>query len=219
MRIADLRTRAVASAACLVLSACQSAAPASQTAAPPIVQPGAPGQPSQTIDAVRAVDLSKVGVTSADVEFMQGMIGHHAQAVEMVDLLKTRASRPEMRALGQRIELSQVDEIAMMQEWLTGHGQAAPEQHAHHGEHAMMPGMLMPEQMARLAAARGPEFDRLFLEGMIAHHQGAITMVDELMKQPGAAQESAIYSFVSDVVADQSAEIERMIAMLREFTR
>lgn len=207
-----------ASAAVLVLAACRSAAaPAPQAA--PIVQPGAPGQPSQTIDAVRAVDLSKVGFTSADVEFMQGMIGHHAQAVEMVELLKTRAGRPEMRGLGQRIELSQVDEITMMQDWLTRRGQAAPEQHAHHGEHVMMPGMLMPEQMQRLNEARGPEFDRLFLQGMIAHHQGAITMVDELMKQPGAAQESDLYSFVSDVVADQSAEIERMSAMLREFTK
>lgn len=217
MRIADLPACAAAVAACLVSSACQSAAPPRQAA--PIVQPGAPGQPSQTIDATRAVDLSKVRFTSADVEFMQGMIGHHAQAVEMVELLKTRAGRPEMRALGQRIELSQVDEIRMMQEWLTGRGQSAPEQHAHHGEHAMMPGMLTPDQMQRLSAARGPEFDRLFLEGMIAHHQGAITMVDELMKKPGAAQESDIYSFVSDVVADQSAEIERMSAMLREFTK
>lgn len=217
MRIADLPACAAAVAACLVSSACQSAAPPRQAA--PIVQPGAPGQPSQTIDAARAVDLSKVRFTSADVEFMQGMIGHHAQAVEMVELLKTRAGRPEMRALGQRIELSQVDEIRMMQEWLTGRGQSAPEQHAHHGEHAMMPGMLTPDQMQRLSAARGPEFDRLFLEGMIAHHQGAITMVDELMKKPGAAQESDIYSFVSDVVADQSAEIERMSAMLREFTK
>ncbi len=217
MRIVGLTACAAASATCLVFSACQSAVPAPQAA--PIVQPGAPGQPSQNIDAVSAVDLSKVGFTSADVEFMQGMIGHHAQAVEMVELLKTRAARPEMRGLGQRIELSQVDEIAMMQQWLTRRGQAAPEQHAHHGEHTMMPGMLMPEQMQQLAAARGPEFDRLFLEGMIAHHQGAITMVDALMKKPGAAQESDIYSFVADVVADQSAEIERMSAMLREFTR
>ena len=219
MRIVGRCAIAAASAACLLFTACQSAAPATQTQAAPIVQPGAPGQPRQTIDVARAVDLSKVRFTSADVEFMQGMIGHHAQAVEMVELLKTRAGRPEMRALGQRIELSQVDEITMMQEWLTGHGQAAPEQHAHHGEHVMMPGMLMPGQMARLASAHGAEFDRLFLEGMIAHHHGAITMVDELMKKPGAAQESAIYSFVSDVVADQSAEIERMSAMLREFTR
>jgi len=217
MRIVGVRACAAASAACLLFSACQSAAPATQPA--PIVQPGAPGQPSQTIDAVRAVDLAKVRFTAADVEFMQGMIGHHAQAVEMVELLKTRAGRPQMRGLGQRIELSQVDEIRIMQEWLTRRGQAAPEQHAHHGEPMMMPGMLVPEQMQRLAAARGPEFDRVFLEGMIAHHQGAITMVDALMKQPGAAQESDIYSFVSDVVADQSAEIDRMRTMLREFTK
>ncbi|MGC4084416.1 MAG: DUF305 domain-containing protein [Vicinamibacterales bacterium] len=107
----------------------------------------------------------------------------------------------------------------MMQHWLTARGQLAPEQHAHHGEHMMMPGMLTPEQMQRLAAAKGPEFDRLFLEGMIAHHQGALAMVEELMKKPGAAQESEIYGFVSDVVADQSAEIERMSAMLREFSK
>lgn len=216
MRIARLHVSVAVSAA-LVVTACQSATPASQPA--PIVQPGAPGQPSRDIDVARAVDLSNVRFSVADVEFMQGMIGHHAQAVEMVELLETRAGRPEMRALGQRIALSQVDEIRMMQDWLTSRGQLAPEQHAHHGEHAMMPGMLTPAQMQQLAAAAGPAFDRLFLEGMMAHHQGAITMVDELMKKPGAAQESEIYAFVSDVVADQSAEIERMGAMLREFTR
>lgn len=206
-----------------LLSACRSAAPAAADRRPagaaPIIQPGAPGQPSAVIDAARATDLSKVGFTPADVEFMQGMIGHHAQAVEMVDLLKTRTTRPEMKALGQRIELSQIDEIGMMQQWLTSRGQMAPEQHAHHGEHAMMPGMLMPEQMTALAAARGPAFDRLFLEGMIAHHQGAITMVEELMKKPGAAQASDVYGFVSDVVADQGAEIARMRGMLQEFTK
>ena len=165
------------------------------------------------------MDLSKVRFTAADVEFMQGMIGHHAQAVEMVELLKTRASHPEMQALGKRIELSQEDEIKMMQSWLTSRGQMAPEQHAHHGEHVMMPGMLMPEQMQALAAARGPEFDKLFLRGMIAHHQGALTMVEELMKKPGAAQESEMFGFVSDVVADQTAEIERMGAMLQEYSK
>ncbi|MFN7917833.1 MAG: DUF305 domain-containing protein [Vicinamibacterales bacterium] len=215
---------AAAAATCLCLAGCKSAAPAPQAqpraqAPAPIIQPGAPGQASREIDAVRAVDLSKVQYTSADVEFMQGMIGHHAQAVEMVELLKTRAQHPEMQALGKRIELSQNDEIKMMQEWLTARGQQAPEQHAHHGEHMMMPGMLMPEQMQQLAAAKGNEFDKLFLQGMIAHHQGALTMVEELMKKPGAAQASDIYSFVSDVVADQSAEIERMSAMLREYSK
>lgn len=211
----------------VAVGACRTAAPAASapstrsapSAAAPIIQPGAPGQPSAAIDAARAVDLSKVGFTSADVEFMQGMIGHHAQAVEMVELLKTRASHPEMQALGKRIELSQEDEIKMMQEWLTARGQMAPEQHAHHGEHMMMPGMLMPEQMQQLAAAKGNEFDKLFLQGMISHHQGALTMVEELMKKPGAAQESAIFGFVSDVVADQTAEIERMSGMLREYSK
>lgn len=218
-----LSVTAAAAAILLGVAACRTGAPASPQQAPsqpaPIILPGAPGQASREIDAARSVDLSKVRYSAADVEFMQGMIGHHAQAVEMVELLKTRASHPAMQPLGHRIELSQADEIRMMQEWLVARGQQAPEQHAHHGEHAMMPGMLTPEQMTRLAAAKGTEFDRLFLEGMIAHHQGALTMVEELMKKPGAAQESEIYGFVSDVVADQSAEIERMGAMLREFSR
>jgi len=184
-----------------------------------LIQPGAPGEPSRVIDVARATDLSHVQFTTADVEFMQGMIGHHAQAIEMTELLETRTERPEMRALAHRIELSQADEIRMMQDWLVRRGQLAPEQHAHHGEHLMMPGMLMPDQMAQLAAARGAEFDRLFLAGMIGHHQGALTMVEQLMKQPGAAQESDIYGFVADVEADQSAEIARMGAMLQEFTR
>jgi uncharacterized protein (DUF305 family) len=150
---------------------------------------------------------------------MQGMIGHHAQAVEMTDLLESRTERDAMRKLGQRIQLSQADEIKMMQNWLTSRGQLAPEEHAHHHDAPMMPGMLTPAQMARLEAAHGAEFDRLFLEGMIAHHQGALTMVEELMKKPGAAQESEMFGFISDVEADQSAEIARMRAMLQEYSK
>jgi len=202
----------------LVAGACGPTRPASSPAVP-IVQPGAPGQPSETIDAARAVDLSKVKFTSADVEFMQGMIGHHAQAIEMTDLLKTRTERPEMRKLAERIDISQADEIKMMQQWLVARGQIAPEQFAHHHEHMMMPGMLTPEQMQQLADAHGPQFDTLFLQGMIAHHAGALTMVADLMKQPGAAQESEIFAFVSDVEADQQAEIGRMQAMLLEFAK
>jgi uncharacterized protein (DUF305 family) len=184
----------------------------------PIIQPGAPGEPSRVTDATTAVDLSKVRFTTADVEFMQGMISHHAQAIEMTALLETRTTRPEMRTLAERIDLSQADEIRMMQQWLVSRGQFAPEQFAHHHEGMVMPGMLTPGQMQQLSAATGAEFDRLFLEGMIAHHQGALTMVEALMKQPGAAQESELFEFVSDVEADQSAEIARMRAMLREFT-
>jgi len=147
------------------------------------------------------------------------MIGHHAQAIEMTDLLKTRTERPEMRKLAERIDISQADEIKMMQQWLVARGQIAPEQFAHHHEHMMMPGMLTPEQMQQLADAHGPQFDTLFLQGMIAHHAGALTMVADLMKQPGAAQESEIFGFVSDVEADQQAEIARMQAMLLEFAK
>jgi len=206
-----------ASIVSLLFAGCHTAVPAAHPA--PIVQPGAPGEPSRAIDAARAIELSRVRFTTADVAFMQGMIAHHAQAIEMTGLLKTRTEQEAMRTLAERIDLSQADEIRMMQQWLVARGQLASEQHAHHHESMMMPGMLVPEQMRRLADARGAEFDRLFLEGMIAHHEGALAMVAELMKLPGAAQEPELFGFVSHVEADQRAEIERMAGMLRAFTR
>jgi uncharacterized protein (DUF305 family) len=151
---------------------------------------------------------------------MQGMIGHHAQAVEMVELLKTRTASEDLKKLALRIEVSQLDEINMMQRWLQDRGQAAPDVHAMHMHGAtLMPGMLTAEEMAQLAAAKGPEFDRLFLLGMIKHHGGAITMVEELFATPGAGQESEIFAFASDVDADQRMEIDRMGAMLRELQK
>ena len=117
------------------------------------------------------------------------MIGHHAQAVEMVALIEARTTRADMRTLGHRIEVSQSDEIRMMQRWLEVRHQPLPGPHAHHGAGAvLMPGMLTPEEMARLAEAHGPAFDRLFLEGMIKHHAGALTMVKDLFATPGAAR-------------------------------
>jgi uncharacterized protein (DUF305 family) len=179
------------------------------------VQPGSPGQSSRVISAETAVDLSKVGYTAADVHFMQGMIRHHAQALEMTDLLRTRTQDEEMRTLARRIELSQADEIKMMQRWLEVRGQTAPAEHAHdmHGD-ALMPGMLTPEEMNRLAAATASAFDRLFLADMIRHHEGALVMVRDLFATPGAAQETEIFSFASDVDADQRMEIDRMRQML-----
>ena len=189
-------------------------------ARPPIVQPGAPGEPSRVIAAEQAVDLSKVQATVADVRFMQGMIHHHAQAVDMTGLLATRTSSEDMKKLALRIEVSQVDEIKMMQRWLEVRHQEVPGEHAHHMAGApMMPGMLTPEEMARLAAAKGAEFDRLFLEGMIKHHAGALTMVQELFATPGAGQDSEIFAFASDVDADQRMEIDRMGAMLKELQK
>ena len=153
--------------------------------------------------------------TKADVEFMQGMIAHHAQAVDMVDLIEARTARDEIRMLGRRIAASQVDEITMMQDWLKSRSQPAPETHTHEGHvTALMPGMLTGEEMARLAASRGADFDRLFLEGMIKHHGGALTMVEQLFSTPGAGQEVEVFTFASDVDADQRIEIDRMAAML-----
>jgi uncharacterized protein (DUF305 family) len=189
--------------------------PPAQSGRPPIVQPGAPGEASHVISAAAATDLSKVEYTGADIKFMQGMIGHHAQALEMVELLKTRTASDDMKKLALRIELSQDDEIKMMQHWLEARGQQVPNRMAMHMHGAMlMPGMLSPDEMQRLEQAKGAEFDRLFLAGMIKHHGGALTMVKELLDTPGAAQESEVFAFVSDVESDQRMEIDRMGAML-----
>ena len=212
MRVPAIRTALVIAVAAVAVSACHSA---QMKTAPPIVQPGAPGESSRVIAKEDAVDLSQVQHTAADVRFMQGMIGHHAQALEMTALLQSRTASDDMRMLAKRIEVSQSDEIKMMQHWLEARGQRQPDPHAHHGPGAtLMPGMLTPEEMARLAAAKGPEFDRLFLEFMIKHHEGALIMVKDLFATPGAGQESEIFAFASDVDADQRMEIERMGAML-----
>ena len=186
-------------------------------AQPPIVQPGAPGEPSKVISPEQARDLSRVQYVGADIKFMQGMIGHHTQAIEMTNLLATRTGNAEMKKLAKRIELSQVDEIKMMQEWLRQRGQQVPAGNEHHTHGAaLMPGMLTEAEMRQLAAVKGKAFDTLFLESMIKHHQGALTMVKELFETPGAAQDSTIFAFASDVESDQSAEIARMAGMLKE---
>lgn len=188
--------------------------------APPIIQPGAPGEPSRIITAEAAATAVATAHTEADVRFMQGMIGHHAQALEMTGLLKTRTSSGDMKKLARRIEVSQADEITMMREWLERRGAVVAGAHAHHGQGAtLMPGMLTPEEMSRLAAAKGPAFDRLFLDYMIKHHGGALEMVKALFATPGAGQQSDIYAFASDVDADQRMEIARMTSMLGELKK
>jgi len=218
-----MSTRSWRVAACLLTAALTSACGSATQSSPPIVQPGAPGQATQVVGAEQARDLSKVGATPADVKFMQGMIHHHAQAIDMTELLKTRTGSEDMKKLGMRIQVSQTDEIKMMQRWLQAHGQEAPDPHAMHMPGMIMPGMdhgpmmagmLTPEEMVKLAGLKGLEFDRFFLEGMIKHHDGAISMVKELFASPGAAQDSAMYAFASDVVADQQMEIDRMSRML-----
>ena len=181
----------------------------------PILQPGAPGEPSRQISAEEASDLASIEFTDADVKFMQGMISHHAQALEMTELLASRSERDVMHRLAQRIELSQEDEIRMMQAWLRSRGQEVTAIDAHHAPGAqLMPGMLTEGEMGRLDQARAIEFDRLFLELMITHHQGALTMVENLLEQPGSAQDSVLFAFTSDITADQGIEINRMDNML-----
>jgi len=159
------------------------------------------------------------GANEADVRFMRGMIGHHAQALEMTDLVPTRAARADIRLMAERIAVSQHDEIAAMERWLRSRGEAveSADAHQHHGAagggHAGMPGMpgmATPDEMARLAASTGAEFDRLFLELMIRHHEGALVMVAALLASPGGGQDAEVYQLASDVEADQRAEIARM---------
>jgi uncharacterized protein (DUF305 family) len=187
---------------------------------PPLVQPGSPGEPSRVITATEAAGASQVAATAADIKFMQGMIRHHMQALQMTALLPSRTAREDMRLLARRIELSQADEIRLMQRWLDVRGAATPEAHTHEGHGpALMPGMLTPEEMDRLAAARGGEFDRLFLALMIKHHDGALVMVEDLFATEAAGQEAEVFAFATDVDADQRIEIDRMSAMLLEMPR
>lgn len=160
--------------------------------------------------------------TAADVDFMSGMIPHHAQAVLIAGWAPSHGARSDVRRLSERIVVAQKDEIALMQTWLRDRNQPVVAADATHlrmkmdgVEHDMlMPGMLTPEELAQLDRARGPEFDRLFLMAMIKHHEGAISMVDQLFASEGAGQDEVVFRFASDVYADQTTEIERMHKML-----
>ena len=168
----------------------------------------------------RAADNGPPPYTAADVQFIAGMIDHHAQAVLMGGWAPSHGASASVRALCERIVVAQRDEIVFMQRWLRERHEAVPpgdpQGHTMPGmDHPMlMPGMLTPEQLAQLDAARGPEFDRLFLKFMIQHHQGAITMVDQLLHAQGAAQDGQVFRFANDVFADQTTEIDRMNRML-----
>ena len=192
--------------------------------APVVVQPGAPGQPTKSLPA------STTGVlppsSPKNVEFMQGMIMHHAQAVEMTALINARTENKELRLLGARISHSQAEEIKFMQHWLQARSQPTtlPSMQGMSGmdmpgmdmsRHEMlMPGMLTAKQMAALRDAKGKEFDRLFLEGMIQHHGGALTMVKDLFDSPGAGQDAVLFNFATDIDSGQRAEIRIMRGML-----
>jgi uncharacterized protein (DUF305 family) len=200
-----------------------------QTNAPaPIVQPGAPGHSSKILSPETAVTVPREPA-EADTKFMQGMIMHHSQAVEMTAMMPSRTHNKELLALGKRISISQTDEMKYMKQWLEDRGKPVEMEHAMpahdmaHMDHMkmamppmMMPGMLTPEQMKALAAATGPAFDRLFLTGMIQHHGGALTMVQELFDIPATGQDAQLYDFVTDVDNTQRAEINIMQGMLNK---
>ncbi len=182
----------------------------------PIIQPGAPGEAPRELGADEAIEIANTSYSPADARFMQDMIPHHHQAIEMAALVADRTNRPELIEVAGRIDASQGDEIEFMQQWLRERGEHVPEPTAHDAMHTShkMAGMATPEQMAELAASTGPDFDRLFLELMITHHEGAITMVEELLKQPGSAYDPTLFEFTTDVTNDQTAEIEKMNALL-----
>ncbi len=167
-------------------------------------------------------DSARHPYTTADIQFMTNMIGHHAQAIQMARMAPTHDASPAVLRLAERIINAQVDEIRTMQVWLADRQQPVPEAKPMkmkmsmdgHEHEMLMPGMLTDEQMAALDKARGPEFDRLFLTGMIQHHKGAVTMVSTLFGSYGAGQDEIIFKFASDVNVDQATEIARMEKML-----
>jgi uncharacterized protein (DUF305 family) len=215
-------TRAASAAAfVLILAGCAPAAepgtPAPETAPPAIVQPGAPGEAGRPLTEEERRPGETPPHTEADVAFMKGMIAHHLQAVEMSELAPGRTQNESILQLARRIIASQEDEIGFMEGWLAARDEDLPGPHAHHhGPHADMPGMISAEEMARLRAASGTEFERLFLEYMIRHHEGALVMVEELLATRGAGREPQISAFASHVESDQEIEIERMARMLHQ---
>lgn len=213
-------TRSTAAAgllAAVTMIACSSAIQQSTSGTS---QSAAPATAPRTPAERAAADSGRPHYTAADVHFISGMIGHHAQAVVMAGWAPTHGASPSVRTLCERIAVAQTDEIKFMQRWLRERHEPVPDAdpngHMMPGmDHPMlMPGMLTPEQMKQLDTARGPEFDRLFLTFMIQHHQGAITMVEQLMGSYGAAQDDAVFKFASDVNSDQTTEIDRMNLML-----
>jgi len=185
-----------------------------------IINPGAPGQDSRELGAEEATSLAGTRYTEADVRFMQDMIPHHHQALVMSALVPERTNRNELLEVAGRIETSQADEIEFMQNWLDARGETVPDPTAHGAMHMhhTMTGMATPEQMAELEAADGAAFDRMFLELMIEHHKGALTMVEDLLEQSGAAYEPVLFEFTTDITTDQTTEIERMTVMLAGYS-
>jgi len=222
---AILRRKPIAAATLTCLLSLSISAQQAEPKAPVVVQPGAPGQPTTTLPSSTRPTLQTA--SSADLQFMQHMIMHHAQAVEMTALIESHTTNPELRTLGERISRSQSDEIKFMKRWLTARGAPIepdmasmprmdmPTMDMSGQQHQMMmPGMLTPKQMEALRNAKGAEFDHLFLTGMIQHHNGALIMVKDLFDTAGAGQDAELFNFTTEVDSGQRAEIRIMQTML-----
>lgn len=217
-----VRLALIAGAVVLCLAGCGGddvAVPQEETA-PNIVQPGAPGQPTRTLSLEQLQALEPPGHVEADVEFVRGMIHHHAQALRMTALVPGRSTSRDVELLARRIDVSQEAEIEQMTTWLESRGERAPELHRMHGHahgsgRVLMPGMLTEEELKRLQRAKGRAFDRLFLRFMIRHHEGALTMVRELY-EGGGGLEPEVDAFARHVDSDQTTEIVRMQGMLAD---
>jgi len=203
------------------------AAAVSQSA--PVIQPGAPGQPSHPLTGSAAIPKAPQ-LSQDDIAFMQGMVMHHNQAVLMTSLIASHHASPDVQSIGSKISLSQTQEMAFMRQWLLNRHQPTdmpmpqsmagmPDMDMAGNPMPTMPGMLTPAQMAALTKASGPQFNHLFLTGMIQHHTGALTMVDQLFKSPGAGQDADLFDFATDVDNTQRAEIRIMQAMLTKQTK
>ena len=225
MSTAVPRLMAAGLAVALATGACKTATPepARVGGQPAAGSPAATGGPMADAKGIYRLPGIRQPFSVADVNFMSGMIPHHAQAVLIAGWTASRGARSDLKILCERIVVGQRDEIVFMQRWLSDRGQEVPEATATHHKMRMpngavhdmlMPGMLTPEELAALDKARGAEFDQLFLRAMIKHHEGALIMVDELMNSYGAAQDDDVFRFATDVHADQSTEIEVMKQML-----
>lgn len=204
--------------AVLVVAACTS--DDGEADAPPVVQLGPPGETGTPLTDDEVAELDQPQYTPADVAFVQRMIPHHAQALVMTDLVAERAGSDDLPLMAERMDVSQGDEIALLEEWLEDRGEDVPDASGEPGQHGedgqLMPGMLTEDDLARLEAASGRDFDELFLLYMIRHHEGALVMVSELLSGGEGGQESGVFQLAQHIDSDQSIEIARMKSLLAE---
>lgn len=201
----------------LTFAACSSTDADETQGTAPVVQIGAPGETNRQLAADEVTELETPGYTDVDVAFVQGMIHHHQQALTMTALVDERAGRSDLPLLAERMDVSQRDEIAQLETWLTARGEDVPDEHGEHGDTAeLMPGMLTADQLAQLEGASGTDFDALFLQYMIGHHEGAVMMVEQLLTEGLGGQEPQVFQLAQHVESDQQVEIARMKSLLAE---